>query len=335
MACMQNRRDFLKGIAALGVLWYQLPGKLFAETAAADTTSTLPEIDYKYKTMSVDRLADLKIDMDRVLDGDLASKNETFRSYVAGFEYTPPKELPNTKSIVIVGRPLPIIHMDFCYQGKVHRVVQPTGYASTGLRLADFQDHIRRNVLQNPDAKLEFAGIPIKLAAARSGLGQYGLNNICFIDGYGSFHDLWGFYTDQQCEDNWGPVKMMHICKGCDICIKECPTQCITAGRNVIDVSRCVTLYNELADPFPEWMEPSDHNALVGCVKCQFPCPANEQVMNNVDKREAITEAETEMILSGGNDEALVASIKEKLAGIGLVGDLAHLAKNLRPLLGA
>jgi epoxyqueuosine reductase len=186
-------------------------------------------------------------------------------------------------------------------------------------------------VLRNDTAKLERATLPLKLLAARTGLAEYGRNNITFVRGMGSFHRLVAYFTDQpSARGTWHSVRPMHLCRGCSICTINCPTRAIRPDRFVINAGRCVTLYNELPEPIPPWIPATAHNALVGCTRCQWTCPGNAQAMNRVEKLAELTEAETAMLLSGTNDDALRASVVSKIARNGLAGDIAHLARNLR-----
>ena len=70
--------------------------------------------------------------------------------------------------------------------------------------------------------------MPWKLLAVRSGLAQYGKNNITFIQGLGSFYRLVAFISDLPCaEDNWGEFKSLDDCRNCDACTKACPSGAI------------------------------------------------------------------------------------------------------------
>ncbi len=331
-----SRRDFIQYIGSTGLLLCFRPDLAAGQDGdtATEATSAAKDIFYKYKTVPLSRLKDLKVDMDRILDGDLASDNETFRSYVSGFNYELPEEFPEARSIIVIALPDMITRIDFNYQGTKHRVSIPPGYVINGPTMDEFLNSLRTAVTGNMESRFEFTPIPLKLLSARTGLGQYGKNNILFVDEMGSYISLMGFYTEHEFQtDDWQPVRMLHICKGCDICIKECPTKAIREDNFVIDVGKCVTLYNERSEPMPDYIPPEAHNCLVGCLKCQYPCPANKEFNSNIDQMPDITEAETEMLLTGASDQELEASIKTKLARVGLQADLAHLGQNLKLLI--
>ena len=165
------------------------------------------------------------------------------------------------------------------------------------------------------------SGLHLKLLAVRSGLGRYGRNNICYVDDMGSFIALYAFFTDYAFEtDSWNEIKMMDICQNCKICRKQCPSGAIREEEFVIDAGMCVTLYNEVEGEFPTWLPHNAHNALMGCMKCQAPCPANREPIKLAGRLEDITSQETLNFLSRQPDENTIASVSKKLMMPHMVG---------------
>ena len=101
----------------------------------------------------------------------------------------------------------------------------------------------------------------------------------------------------------------------------------------MVNIGKCITLYNELSDPMPEWIDPVAHNALVGCLSCQYTCPANEEGIKQIEQLAVITEEETELILNGGGDEKLWDSIVKKLNRFPSAQDHEYFSRNLRLVL--
>jgi len=158
--------------------------------------------------------------------------------------------------------------------------------------------------------------VPLKLLAARSGLGRYGRNNLIYVDKMGSFNLLYAFLTDYPFpEDNWSALEIEIACRHCHRCDHICPTNCMSRRSFAIDIDKCITLYNENAGEFPNWIHSSMHNALMGCMECQFPCPVNEWVGGVSGSLEDVSEDETRKILAGTPDEALLQSLHRKLRG--------------------
>ena len=75
----------------------------------------------------------------------------------------------------------------------------------------------------------------MKLVAARSGPGRYGRNNICYVEGMGSFHGLEAFYINYPSgADDWQKIEMMDICSSCLLCMENCPTQVIPVEEEIV-----------------------------------------------------------------------------------------------------
>ncbi|MCP4545182.1 MAG: twin-arginine translocation signal domain-containing protein [bacterium] len=328
----ESRRSFLGKLSAAGAALYLGPGMGLAR---AETHAGLMDMGYKYTISSVDCLPKLKTDMERLVERQKISEHATIQEYVDAFTYELPEEQSWGKSFVIVAIPNKIVQVDFHYKGEKRRVLVAPGYTASGGRWDGIQEHIKEHVIGDKDAKLEYGPfIPQKLLAARSGLGVYGRNNIIYVPEFGSYHALLTYVTDHEFERQpWRNPQMLRECEGCDLCYENCPNKCITAENFVIDAGRCVTLYNEQDADMPDWMDPQAHNALVGCLLCTIECPANLHRIDDLDIMEDITEEETDMILTGAENEALKASIEAKIGRIGLVADFGFLARNLKLLL--
>ncbi len=107
----------------------------------------------------------------------------------------------------------------------------------------------------------------------------------------------------------------MEECKNCSICLNSCPTGAIRKENFVIDVGKCISLYNEMDSDFPDWIPIDAHNALTGCMKCQFSCPGNKDVINKTLQLGTVTENETKAILNGTPSVELLENLTEKLNG--------------------
>jgi epoxyqueuosine reductase len=153
----------------------------------------------------------------------------------------------------------------------------------------------------------------------------------------GTFHALFAFLTDAPwLEDSWRDLAMLEACPECPICYGICPTTAIRRENFVIDAGRCITLFNEVEGSFPNWILPSMHNALMGCMKCQLGCPENEKIGVGVEKGEDISEEETLKILEGKPDDRLLETLGRKLRKFPPAADRAQfpiLTRNLGVML--
>jgi epoxyqueuosine reductase len=180
------------------------------------------------------------------------------------------------------------------------------------------------------------AVLPKKLLAVRSGLATYGRNNITYVPGMGSFYRLAAFYSDLPCQkDSWREAQMMAACENCSACLRNCPTGAISADRFLLHAERCIVYHNEQPGdvPFPRWMDPSWHNCLIGCMRCQNVCPQDKELWQWVEEGAEFSEQETALLLEGGPLEQLPAATMEKLEHADLARHAGPLPRNLSVLL--
>jgi epoxyqueuosine reductase len=331
----QTRREFLTEAGCLGAMIGLGAGRLFSSGQARPAARSETIAAIQFRTVAIGHIVELKAWMDKLDQAGHLTTNKTWRRYINSFQYAPPPELPGARSLIIMSTPLKNARIVFNVAGQKHTVLIPSGYVDDGLKLTDYQSMLYEHGVVAKGGKLARARLPLKQLAVRSGLGEYGRNNIAFVDGYGSYHQLLAFYSEQELEDHWSRLKLLRLCKGCSICMKECPTRAIRENIFVIDPEKCITLYNELPDPLPGWIPAKAHNALVGCLKCQHTCPGNEDLKNNVWDLGDVNEAETKLLLEGGADAGTERSLRAKLQRIGGGDNLPYIARNLKLVLQA
>jgi epoxyqueuosine reductase len=182
--------------------------------------------------------------------------------------------------------------------------------------------------------QLQKVRLPDKLLAVRSGLAQYGKNNISYVKGMGSFQRPVVFISDLPCEaDSWGEPTVLEQCEKCSACMKACPTDAIGSDRFQLYAERCLTFHNERPNDFPDWLSPAWHNCLVGCMICQKVCPANKDVVKWIEAGASFDDEETELILKGVSEERLPREASEKLKKQGMMRYYDVLGRNLRVLI--
>jgi len=236
---------------------------------------------------------------------------------------------------------VPLASANVRYQNHYHRILIPPNYRVQDFTSEQLRTTIANKVIPQNGYKIEDArnSLFLKHIAVRSGLAEYGRNNICYVKGMGSMLSLYAFFTDHAFkEDHWGEVRMMESCRSCRICINECPTQAISDGRFVIDVERCISLYNEIAGEIPKWIPVRAHNAVMGCLRCQLRCPVNREVLSRAVDFGDLTESETISILEGiKNDDAVRALCKKLKVSTpdAASQDLPVISRNLKMLLEA
>jgi len=283
-----------------------------------ETSDHYSNIVYKYKTISVRHLEELQEEIDKLRNAGKLSNNKVYRSYIDTKKFEIPQDFADAKSIIILAIFSKLALTNFHVNGKKHEVMIPPNYYDDGTTFEDFENLIQKEIIKELGYKIQYTNkLHMKLLAVRSGLGKYGRNNICYVDDWGSMINLFAYFTDFQFEeDNWTEKKMMEQCENCTICVNNCPTNAIPVPNDdnfVINAGKCISVYNEIQGIIPDWIPSQAHNALIGCMKCQKPCPSNHKTIKITEKLEDITEEETKMILEGKTDEKIVKSLSEKL----------------------
>ncbi len=309
----QSRREFLSYVmlaCSAGAL------KLHARPASPRVQSDpAPELHYAYRTMSVKHFPEMQAYIDGLKRTNRLSWNKTYRSYIDEMSFTLPEEFQDAKSVIVMSVFTRLMRVNFHLNGRAYEVALPPQYYDAGVSTEHLKDLIRKDIVKRPDCRLErTTSLHLKHLAVRSGLGKYGINNLSYVEGMGSYITLYAFLTDYRfSEDHWQEIAVMDACKNCPICYSICPTNCITRENFVIDVGHCITLYNEIDGHFPRFILPSMHNALMGCMKCQVKCPENEKYSRMTGRLEDVSEEETRKILAGLPDRELLDSLRHKL----------------------
>jgi len=280
----------------------------------------LEETGYRGCVVSILRLRDLQEKLDES-HGLAYFDEEFYQERLGWFVFSQPDHLPEARSIIIVAYSHPQTRVTFSWNGKPVDLIVPPTY----LHGNKGDDRIRELLmasLQPSGYQVVEALLPKKLLAVCSGLGDYGKNNLCYVEGMGSFLRLAAYYSDLPCEeDNWREPQMMVACKKCSACVTQCPTGAISKDRFLVRAELCITYHNEKPGnvPFPAWIDSSWHNCLVGCMTCQRSCPKNKDRWYEIEDGARFSQEETAMLLKGTALEQLPKSMVEKLEQFDLI----------------
>jgi epoxyqueuosine reductase len=285
---------------------------------------------YKGTIISAKRIPNLRQDIQKhheskALDPDFY---EEFQPY---FEFEPDVDFSQINSLFMISTPVPQFEVIFHYNTEKISLLIPPTYLY-GRRIIDQMKEMLNEILIPNGYNVAYALLPQKTLAIRSGLAEYGRNNITYVSGVGSFHRLSTFYSDFPFEqDNWQELRMMDMCKECSACVRKCPTGAIPTDRFLLRAQRCLTFHNEHPGeiPFPEWIDPTWHNCLVGCLHCQKVCPANKKVINWTEPGPEFSEEETTMILNIKDINQVPVETKKKIEKYDLVNYYEILPRNL------
>jgi epoxyqueuosine reductase len=285
---------------------------------------------FQSRIVSITHLKELQKDIEAHHQKGLLDK-ELYDAYLASFDFECQRKLAGAKSLIIISVPQPQVRIMFAREDKTYAVIIPPTYNfSADDQVADLLEaHL------GPQGyKLKKVRLPDKLLAVRSGLAQYGKNNITYVNGSGSFHRPAVFMSDFPCEaDSWGEPAVMEACESCSACLKACPTDAIGSDRFLLHAERCLTFFNEWPKDFPKWLSPACHNSLVGCMICQKVCPANKDVRKWTETGATFDNAETDLILNGASEDQLLPETLAKLKKLDMLEYYDVLGRNLKMII--
>jgi epoxyqueuosine reductase len=288
----------------------------------------------KFKVVSMRHLADLQHEIEsRRKQGQVDS--ELAQQYMSRFKFTPPEELKNAESIIAVAMPRPPTRAIFNWNGKNQAFTLPPTYTAYD----ETRIHVESLIAQavgREGYKVATPNLPLKLLAVRSGLADYGRNNIAYVSCMGSFMRLTAVYSDMPCEsEQWREPEIMKRCMNCNLCQNACPTGAISKNRFLLNAEKCLTYHNEKDGkiPFPKWIKPEWHNCIVGCIRCQAACPENKPYLGIFGETVEFDEQETKFLLKGTPREQIPAITMKKLQVLSLTDYFSEMPRNLAALL--
>jgi epoxyqueuosine reductase QueG len=271
---------------------------------------------YKYRVLPVGRFPELQNEYNAARNNTQLGRSRLYLDQIAALNFRLPGDFQNAKSVVVVAAYSKNMYSNFWLNGKSYRVMIPFQYYRDDLNANTLKGVIQNDAIKAPNRRVVdiSSKVPLKLLAARSGLGRYARNGLVFVDGMGSYNVLYAFLTDHPfAEDNWTSLQILDECNHCHACERTCPTKCISRWSYSVNIDKCLTLYNENHGEFPNYILGSMHHALMGCMQCKAPCPANEGIAELAGNFEDVTEEETRKILNGTADDVLLKSLQRKL----------------------
>jgi epoxyqueuosine reductase len=302
------------------------------ELLSSKVLSRLGESGFAARFVSPEHLHELKDEIERTHSQGLFDDG-VYSEYLSGFDFAVPNVISEARSVIVVAAPQPALQATFMWDGRPHEAVVPPTYRH------DTDQQVCGCIMEvlGPEGYQLVAGaLPKKLLAVRSGLAKYGKNNITYVEGMGSYHRLTAFYTDALLSgDSWQEPQMLDRCQTCTACVKKCPTGAISSDRFLLHAEKCLTYHNESDKRFPEWIDPSWHNCLIGCLICQNVCPANPPSLRRTLHVATFSDEETELIVKNVPRDNLSQETLEKLKRISLLDGYQVVSRNLSALLKA
>ncbi len=256
--------------------------------------------------------------------------------YAESLTFSCPEEVGAPRALIVAASQSPVVKVRFQLESGPFEAVIPPTYISSDATERCLE--VMRSILDPAGFKVGRARIPVKLLAVRTGLAQYGRNNVAYVRNMGSLVRLDAFCTDAplhvedyRSKGSW----RLSCCPPCRNCHHVCPTGCIPYDGKVIDAEHCLTYFNEHEGEWPEWVDPRGHNSLVGCMRCQEMCSANRVHLRIPRVVAEFDREQTDWILRGLPGEQLPPGVRAKLAALDLEDYSTVLGRNLRALVAA
>ncbi|MHC4415636.1 MAG: 4Fe-4S double cluster binding domain-containing protein [Planctomycetota bacterium] len=285
------------------------------------------------RIVGIERLEDLSEAIRTRHDRGLIDK-QFYEECLNWLSFEPPETLPDSRSIIIIAVPVPQTRVTFHLNGEPRPAILPPTYAGYEVTIKSVQTLVR-DFLAPRGYKVARTALPLKTLAVRSGLADYGRNNICYVRGMGSFLELVGCYSNLPCpRDSWREATMLERCESCVACERRCPTGAIRPERFLLHAERCLTFHNERPGDFPPWIDASAHHCLIGCMHCQSICPENKRHQTWIEDKCEFSAKETALFLKRVPFAELPATMVEKLESLELNEGFDNLSRNLSALLG-
>lgn len=291
---------------------------------------------FKAKVVSINHLHDLQGAIEDRHDHHLFDE-QFYNESLTSFVFNPPSDLLDATSIIVVAVPCTQTRVAFTRNGRSFPLIIPPTYVDyakihgqVGTLLSEF--------VAEKGYHVSLATLPKKTLAVRSGLAEYGRNNICYVPGMGSFLLLVAFFSDLPAQDdNWYEPQMMKRCEACEACLRQCPTHAIAADRFLLHAERCIVFHNERSPEhaFPDWIDLAGHDCVIGCMYCQRCCPENKTLLKQIEGSEIFYDEETSLLLKGVTADQLPVETMKKLQRLELTGYIDVLPRNLSTYFGS
>ncbi|HEX2980955.1 MAG TPA: 4Fe-4S double cluster binding domain-containing protein [Anaerolineaceae bacterium] len=304
-------------------------------TLQADLYAHLEARGYRGRMVAIEHLPELYRAITDLRDQRLL--DETFyQDRLSWLHQQLPEELPDARALIVLSRPDPRTDFIFHWKGERRVFSVPPAYQNWREKL-DHGQQALAEALEPAGWRVAPLNVPKKRLAVCSGLAAYGKNNVTYVEGWGSYHNLTTFCTDMPCEvDEWRAPVTMARCETCQACARACPTGAIGSDRFLLHGERCITYHNEngFEVPFPAWIDPAWHTSLVGCMHCQTACPENRSAGLGVALGGEFDEAETRRLVEYAPGVELPGELVEKLRQADMLDAMDALPRNLSALLG-
>ncbi len=257
------------------------------------------ERGYRVATAGIDIVGRVREKLEKRLEAGLID-SAVFRKYQTYFRGQALSGSDGPRAVLLVAVPRPAHLVPLVLGGRrVEGVIPPT-YVHYRKTFSDVMADLKKSVFGRGTG-IEILKGPLKSLAVHAGLAAYGRNNITYVPGFGSWHQICGYLVDARlpAAATEGESALAR-CSSCRVCIKACPSGAIREDRFLISAEKCYTLFSESRKSIPEGIGHPNRLCLIGCLACQERCPENKGRMKFEPSGIEFTAEETEAILEAG-----------------------------------
>jgi epoxyqueuosine reductase len=214
---------------------------------------------------------------DGLIDADFFREN-----LVEIFRQADP-DVSRPEAVIVVSAPRPAHSVSMTIGDSPVEVVIPPTY----FRYRLFFDEILGELkgVLGRETEVAILKIPLKSLSVHLGLAVYGRNNLTYVPGFGSYHQICGYVVGgevgRRLRETLGrpaaqaAERSLERCTACRACVKACPTGAVRGDRFLISADKCYTLFSEKSGPILEKKCLPKSACLFGCLECQVVCPEN------------------------------------------------------------
>ncbi|MDF2634363.1 MAG: lyase domain protein repeat-containing protein [Pelosinus sp.] len=216
---------------------------------------------------------------------DITNRSEMYSFFAKGASLAaePRSQMPTAKSIITTVLDYSQKNFPKEMVDKIGRIYQARCYNAPPDRIHGARTQLMREYLGKLGCEVGTGIIlPERIVAAKAGIVNFGKNNFAYAEGLGSFIYLTSFIVDQELEYD-SPTLEVGCPKGCNACIKACPTQAIYEPQK-LNPLRCIGFNNwftqdggPVGNFVPYDIREKMGTKLHGCDICQEVCPRNHK----------------------------------------------------------
>lgn len=163
----------------------------------------------KCSILSAGHIPELEAEIDLLYKNSFIEE-EFYKKYLNDyFDFSIAERQSSVQSLIIIATPSPPINIKFNVNGSFYKYKIPPMYTDKKIVNGNIKN-ITRRLFDNNGYNTIPVVLPKKLIAVHSGLAKFGKNNICYVQGMGSYNRITLFGSDLPWgNDSWQDLKIL------------------------------------------------------------------------------------------------------------------------------